>query len=113
PRSYRELELRLPHAVAGPAGSVSRLDANELAGALDVDLVYVDPPYNNHSYFSNYHVWETLVRWDNPAPYGVARKRTDCRERKSAYNSRRAAADALADLLDRIRAPFVLVSVND
>jgi adenine-specific DNA-methyltransferase len=65
-RSFNDLDLRLPEAVPGPAGVVSRLDANELAPMLDVDLVYIDPPYNQHSFFSNYHVWETLVRWDDP-----------------------------------------------
>src|SRR5581483_8800707 len=113
PRSHGQLELRLPAEVAGPRGTVSRLDANELAPALDVDLVYVDPPYNNHSYFSNYHVWETLVRWDAPEAYGVARKRVDCRERKSAYNSRPAAFEALASLVRGLRARWLLVSVND
>jgi adenine-specific DNA-methyltransferase len=113
PRSYGELELRLPAAVDGPAGTVTRLDANELAPRLDVDLVYVDPPYNQHSYFSNYHVWETLIRWDAPAGYGVANKRVDCRERKSAYNSKRGAPAALSGLLRSLRAPWLLVSVND
>ena len=112
PRSFNPLELRLPAAVAGPPGSVSRLDANALAARLDVDLVYVDPPYNQHSFFANYHVWETLVRWDAPASYGVAHKRLDCRERKSAYNSRRAAPAALADLVSSLRAPWLLVSAG-
>jgi len=112
-RSFRDLELRLPSPVPGPAGSVLRRDANELAPALDVDLVYVDPPYNHHSYFSNYHVWETLVRWDAPESYGVAGKRVDCRERKSAYNSRRTAPAALAGLLEALRAPWLVVSFND
>ena len=102
PRSYGELELRLPEPVTGPAGTVSRLDANALAGALDVDLVYVDPPYNQHSYFSNYHVWETLVRWDAPEGYGVANKRIDCRERKSRFNLKRQAPAALAEALGRV-----------
>jgi adenine-specific DNA-methyltransferase len=113
PRSYGELELRLPHAVPGPGGTVLRADANELAGSLDVDLVYVDPPYNHHSYFSNYHVWETLVRWDAPLQYGVAGKRVDCRERKSRYNSRRAAAAALEELLAALPAPWLVLSFND
>ena len=113
PRSHGELELRLPPAVPGPPGSVLRLDANELAPSLDVDLVYVDPPYNHHSYFSNYHVWETLVRWDAPEQYGVAGKRVDCRERKSRYNSRRLAPAALEELLGALRAPWLLVSFND
>jgi len=113
PRSYGELELRLPGEVAGPAGTVTRLDANLLARQLDVDLVYVDPPYNQHSYFSNYHVWETLVRWDAPESYGVANKRVDCRDRKSAYNSKRAAPAALAGLFGALQAPWLLVSVNN
>ena len=92
---------------------MTRLDANLLAPELDVDLVYVDPPYNQHSYFSNYHVWETLVRWDAPAGYGIANKRVDCRERKSRYNSKRAAPAALAELLGALRAPWLLVSVSD
>ncbi len=113
PRSYNELSLRLPAAVDGPAGTVSRLDANLLASQLDVDLVYVDPPYNQHSFFSNYHVWETLVRWDAPDTYGVANKRIDCRERRSAYNSKRAAPAAFAELLSGIRAAWLIVSVSN
>jgi adenine-specific DNA-methyltransferase len=113
PRSYNELSLRLPSAVDGPAGTVSRLDANMLAPQLDVDLVYVDPPYNQHSFFSNYHVWETLVRWDAPETYGVANKRLDCRERRSSYNSKRAAPAALAGLLAALPARWLVVSVSN
>jgi adenine-specific DNA-methyltransferase len=112
-RSHAELELRLPHPVPGPPGTVTRQDANELAPSLDVDLVYVDPPYNQHSYFSNYHVWETLVRWDAPEQYGIAGKRVDCRERRSRYNSRRDAPGALVELLAALEAPWLIVSFND
>ena len=113
PRSYNALELRLPELVHGPAGTASRLDANVLATQLDVDLVYLDPPYNQHSFFSNYHVWETLIRWDAPATYGVANKRVDCSENRSAYNSKRRAAAALQELLASLRAPWLLVSLSD
>ncbi len=113
PRAHNDLELREPHEVPGPRGTVSRSDANALASTLDVDLVYVDPPYNQHSYYSNYHIWETLVRWDQPEAYGVARKRVDCQTTKSAYNSRRQAPAALADLLAAITAPWLLVSLSN
>ena len=112
-RSFDPLRLRLPDSVPGPAGSVLRADANDLAPALDVDLVYVDPPYNQHSYFSNYHVWETLVRWDAPGQYGVAGKRVDCRDHKSPYNSKRLAPGALERLITSLPAPWLIVSFND
>ena len=49
-----------------------------------VDLMYLDPPYNQHRYFTNYHVWETLVRWDEPEHYGIACKRVDARDDEHA-----------------------------
>jgi adenine-specific DNA-methyltransferase len=114
PRSYASLELREPAPVPGPAGTVSQLDANRLAPQLDgVDCVYLDPPYNQHSYFSNYHVWETLVRWDAPEHYGVACKRLDCRTTKSAYNSRARAWPALAALIEALPTPWIVASFND
>jgi adenine-specific DNA-methyltransferase len=30
------------------------------------DIVYLDPPYNSRQYGSNYHVLETIVKYDNP-----------------------------------------------
>ena len=113
PRSFNELELRMPAPVAGPRGSVMRMDANALAPSVDTGLVYIDPPYNQHSYFSNYHVWETIVRWDAPQTYGIACKRVDCRDVKSPYNSKRAAGQAFDELLDRLGSRWLIVSFNN
>jgi adenine-specific DNA-methyltransferase len=112
-RSHNDLELRLPALTEGPTGSVVQYDANELAPSLDVDLVYLDPPYNQHSYFSNYHIWETLIRWDAPEPYGVAMKRLDCRTSKSDFNSKPRAGAAFDDLLDRLKVPWIIMSFNN
>jgi adenine-specific DNA-methyltransferase len=113
PRSHNELELRMPELLPG-SGRATRLDANELAPQLDgIDLVYLDPPYNQHSYRGNYHVWETLVRGDEPEAYGVAMKRVDVRELKSDYNSRRRALPAFADLVQSLEARWLLVSFSD
>jgi adenine-specific DNA-methyltransferase len=114
PRSLRPLELRAPEPVPGPAGAVTRMDAGALAASLDgVDAAYLDPPYNQHSYFANYHVWETIVRGDRPEAYGVARKRIDCRATRSPFNSSRAAWDALEALVGSLTTPWVILSLND
>src|SRR5436190_1216816 len=47
PRAANRLTLREPESVPGPAGVACQGDANALAPQLgDVDLAYVDPPYN-------------------------------------------------------------------
>ncbi len=115
PRALRPLELRLPALQPRPATGPCRAscaDAEDAAG-LEADLAYLDPPYNQHSYLRNYHVWETLVRWDAPETYGVARKRADCRTRISAFNSKPGIAPALARTIARLQAPILLVSFND
>ena len=58
------------------------------------DLAYLDPPYNQHRYFTNYHVWETLVAWDAPEHYGVACKRIDARDDTTKSRVQSAPCDA-------------------
>jgi adenine-specific DNA-methyltransferase len=114
PRALRPLELREPEPVIGPPGEVRTGDANTLARLLEgIDCAYLDPPYNQHSYLGNYHVWETLARGDAPDHYGVACKRVDVRARRSPYNSRRAAWAALCDLVESLPTPWLIVSFSD
>ncbi len=116
PRAWNDLELRvpalLPRARAG-RGRAHCLDALQAGRELAADLAYVDPPYNQHSYLGNYHVWETLVRWDAPESYGTACKRIDCRERRSPFNSRRHFLPALSRLIASVEAPVLVVSWSD
>jgi adenine-specific DNA-methyltransferase len=115
PRAHNDLELRTPELLAGSGRTVGG-DATMVVDELEpVDFMYVDPPYNQHRYFTNYHVWETLVRWDAPEHYGVACKRLDSRDpaTRSVFNSKREMPAALADLIGRARAEVVVISYND
>ncbi|MCZ3385567.1 MAG: DNA adenine methylase, partial [Actinomycetia bacterium] len=99
----------------GPGAAV-RGDALDLARMLPhTDLAYLDPPYNQHRYFTNYHVWETLVRWDEPDHYGIACKRVDARDdaSKSIFNRKREMPDALRSVITSTRADVVVVSYNN
>jgi adenine-specific DNA-methyltransferase len=114
PRALRPLELRPPEPIVGPAGRVERADALELAPQLaGIGCVYLDPPYNQHSYLANYHVWETIVRNDRPEHYGVACKRLDTRRRRSPFNSKAHAFTALARLVDLLPTPWLVLSFSD
>jgi adenine-specific DNA-methyltransferase len=117
PRAFNDLELRVPNVLPrakhgkGKAHSLDALEAAKLLG--DADVVYLDPPYNQHSYLGNYHVWESLVRWDKPEVYGVACKRIDVRERRSLFNSRPRFASTMKQLFTSLSAPVVVVSFNN
>ena len=114
-RSYKALELRVPELLAGP-GCAMRADATVAAGKLPaVDLAYLDPPYNQHRYFTNYHIWETLVAWDAPEHYGAACKRIDSRDgaTKSVFNMKREMPSALRRLIGDVAASVVVVSYNN
>ena len=115
PRAHKPLTLVLPELLPG-RGQAIRGDATELADRLgSFDLAYLDPPYNQHRYFTNYHVWETIVAWDHPEHYGVACKRVDARDdaTKSVFNRKREMPDALRRTIRAVDAEVVIVSYND
>jgi adenine-specific DNA-methyltransferase len=117
PRAHKRLTLRPPELLPGP-GAVLRGDAVAIVTSGSVggfDLAYLDPPYNQHSYPANYHVWETIVAGDEPEHYGVACKRIDTRaaEHTSAFNRRATIGLALGTLLGALDARVVSLSYND
>jgi adenine-specific DNA-methyltransferase len=111
-RSFKDLGLRVPALLSGP-GEALQLEAEEAAAEVAADVAYIDPPYNQHSYMGNYHVWESLIRWDKPETYGIANKRIQCKEYKSDFNSKRRIHEGLRAVFARIRAPHLLVSFNN
>lgn len=116
PRAHNDLELRLPGVLPRATHGKGRAlqgDAVEVVRKVDADLVYMDPPYNQHSYLANYHIWESLVLWDKPSVYGIACKRTDVRERPSAFNSKRQFPRVLRETIDAVQARHLVVSFNN
>lgn len=90
--------------------SIFREDANELARKIQTDIVYIDPPYNSRQYSRFYHVLETLTKWDKPKLHGVALKPES--ENMSDY-CRVSAKDRLAELVNDIKAKYLVVSYNN
>lgn len=114
PRALKPLRMHSPVLTPG-RGEAVQADAVEWVSRMEpVDFAYLDPPYNQHRYLANYHVWETLIRWDAPEHYGVACKRADLRSSsgRSDFNSRRLADAALSDVVTGTRARVVAVSFN-
>jgi adenine-specific DNA-methyltransferase len=108
----------------GQENVVYQADAVRLAkqlreGGEIIDIAYLDPPYNQHPYGSNYHVLNTLTLWDAPPlaeqieGRNKAAIREDWRtERRSPYNHRGSAADAYNALLQSLDAKYILTSYS-
>jgi adenine-specific DNA-methyltransferase len=118
-------ELQLSPAVLfsnSQANEVFCRNAQQLAEDLrgtQVDVAYLDPPYNQHPYGSNYHVLNSIALWDKPRlSKSISRGtksaiRLDWRtQRRSAYNYRAEASRAYAQLLNTLDARFVLTSYS-
>lgn len=115
-RSFQDLSLRIPNMTqASPHGlsTAKCADALDASKVLSADVAYLDPPYNQHKYRSNYHIWDTLVRWDTPEHYGKACKRVDVRTHQSKFNRKREIIDAMTQVVDNLEAKYLVVSFNN
>jgi len=92
---------------------VMQEDANAAVRRVrDLDLAYVDPPYNQHPYGSNYFMLNLIVRYERPVAVSrVSGIPTDWR--RSGYNVRSRSAELVADLVAHTDARYLLVSYND
>lgn len=91
---------------------IYRRDANELIFSLEeVDLAYLDPPYNQHPYGSNYFMLNVIAENKMPRnPSSVSGIPSDWN--RSVYNTAKEAPKALAELIENVRAKYVLLSFN-
>ena len=105
-----EFQMRIIEADSYNGVDIHQEDANQLARNINVDLTYLDPPYNSRQYSRFYHVYENLVQWKKPQLYGTALKPKE--ENMSDY-CRNAAFTAFTDLVSHINSRYLVVSYNN
>ena len=93
--------------------AVCQGDANQVARTVkDIDVAYIDPPYNQHPYGSNYFMLNLLVHYKRPREMSrVSGIPVDWQ--RSGYNVRAKSLPLLRQLFDAVDARFLLVSFND
>jgi len=107
------LELRMPENDY-PVNEHNRIfceDSNLIAGLEEVDVAYLDPPYNSRQYCDAYHLLENIAIWNKPEVYGLAKK-MDRTQMKSKYCKSVQAAEALSDLVSKLKCRYILFSYN-
>jgi adenine-specific DNA-methyltransferase len=87
-------------------------DINEISKKIDGDILYLDPPYNHRQYATNYHMLETIAKYDNPKIHGKTGLR-DYEKQKSLYCSKSNVKNAFKDLILNANAKYIFLSYNN
>jgi len=110
--AQKEFMLELLPVGNGNIGKVYNEDINELIKKVGGDVLYIDPPYNNRQYCSNYHVLETIAKYDTPKLRGVTGLRDETYQ-KSKYCSKRTVIDIFEDLIKNADFKYIILSYNN
>lgn len=87
-------------------------DVNVVSEKVNGDILYLDPPYNHRQYATNYHLLETIAKYDNPKIHGKTGLR-DYGKQKSLYCSRTQVKKAFKDLILKANAKYIFLSYNN
>lgn len=108
----KTFELELLPIIEGEKGTVYNEDINNLITKINGDILYLDPPYNARQYCANYHVLETISRYDNPVLNGKTGLR-DYNGQKSKYCSGRTVESSFDDLISKADFKYIFLSYNN
>ncbi|MDR0323983.1 MAG: DNA adenine methylase, partial [Treponema sp.] len=91
---------------------ICNYDANEIIKTLpEVDAAYLDPPYNQHPYGSNYFMLNLIIDYKHPEKISKISGIPENWNR-SAYNKKNHALHALTHLVENIKSKFIIISFN-
>ncbi|MFA4996492.1 MAG: DNA adenine methylase [Patescibacteria group bacterium] len=112
PRALKTFELKPIVFYKGEKNhSVHNKNSIDLIDNLDVDILYLDPPYNQRQYAPNYHLLETITRYDNPKIKGVTGMRC-YNEQKSEFCNKNSALVALDKIAKNAKYKSLILSYN-
>jgi len=125
-RILKPIKLEVPVLIDSPYFcTASKEDANYLIkklGDFHPYIVYIDPPYRQHQYGSNYHLLNTIALWDKPGFELEYNERGELKDKagirrdwvktRSRYCYREEAEKAFGELIENIDAPYILLSYS-
>jgi adenine-specific DNA-methyltransferase len=89
---------------------VFNTDSNELIKQINGDILYLDPPYNARQYGANYHLLNTIAKYDRFTPKGKTGLRM---YEKSTFCSKNTVAKSFEELIKNAQFQYTFLSYNN
>ncbi len=111
-RTFKDLEMARLDVIDNKRNNKSyNNDANKLIEELSGDILYLDPPYNSRQYAPNYHLLETISKYDCPEIHGVTGMRP-YDDLKSPFCMKSEVANAFEDLISKAKFSNIVMSYS-
>lgn len=112
PRAVKPLVLRTIEMINNNQdNAVYNANSLDLVPNIDVDILYMDPPYNARQYLPNYHLVETIAKYDSPAIRGVTGIR-EYENKKSSFCNAKTALQGLEYIAANAKFKYLVLSYN-
>jgi adenine-specific DNA-methyltransferase len=112
PRAIKRLELRTIKIHNNKKiNKVYNSNSLDLLEFIDTDILYLDPPYNERQYLPNYHLVETIAKYDNPKIKGVTGMR-EYENKKSTFCNAKTALRDLETIIKTAKYKYLIMSYN-
>jgi adenine-specific DNA-methyltransferase len=85
-------------------------DGNALIKKIEGDILYLDPPYNARQYGANYHMLNTIAKYDDFVPNGKTGLR---KYQRSVWCRAGKVANEFDDLLKNAKFRYIFLSYNN
>ncbi len=112
-RAYKQLTLK--HIEIIPS-KFSHIAHNEnifnILDKISCDIAYIDPPYNSRQFIANYHLLETIAKYDNPEIKGYTGIRKYKKDEKSEFCYKNKVYNAFLRLISGLKAKYIIISYN-
>ncbi|MCL7766819.1 DNA adenine methylase [Pasteurella multocida] len=112
-RALKSMYLREPEIITNShQNECYQCDSVNLIDKVEADIFYLDPPYNQRQYAPNYHILETIAKYDHPEIKGISGMR-DYSSQKSKFCNVLTALDELEKFVKYGRYKHLILSYNN
>ena len=112
-RAFKEIKLEKHEIIKKRQCKVYNLDYIDLLKKVKGDILYSDSPYNERQYLPNYHILETIAKYDYPSIHGKTGMRDYDNSETSPFCRKKDALSAFENMITNADVESIVISYNN